>query len=636
MTFQRTARRAVAVGAAVALAAAGLTVLSSPAFAAGATIQINTLGNIGTGQTISVSGNAGAANAPDLYVAVCESTPTASNCDQSLSGFGTPTAHIQQVTPDPTTGAWSTSFFVRTTIVTGHTPTPGFNCLTTATCVIGTTDSADPTNHTYDSTAPLSPRLGPNVTLSSSTGVNGDVITVTGTGYPAATTPNSGTSTPLNTALNVGLCGFPPSASNCDGTLAHYPVVNVDASGHFTTPLTLNFPFTDFASVSHSCTAANSCIVGTSNQANNADQTNTAGALIRNVPGASLAIASVTGQTGTTAARSGNAINVTGANWDPSGAITAKLCNTGGANCDATGITNNTLATDGSGNLTGGAVVDASATTGSRSLVISQGTHVKSAPITILGTPTLAGNPAGGGAGTAVTLNGSNWNPGSTVTLQGMAGAGASADPATTVTASATGSISGSYTVNDPATTAIQASSGTLTASQAFSTSALSCNVPAGGSCALTQNIHFLANPGQLQQSLAGGDVDLGAITLTGKDQSINGSIKTDTVTDARGSSAGWALTAKLSDFTNGGTPTTHGTIPAANLAWTPSCAVTSGGATPVAGSSTALSNTDQSFCSVPSGTGNGVYTADAALTLTVPATADAGTYNAILTLTLS
>jgi hypothetical protein len=632
--LSRITRKGLAVAAATGLAAAGLTVLSAPAHAAGgATIQIDTTGNIGTGQTISVSGNAGGPGAPDLFVAVCEGTPTATNCDQSLSGAGTPTAHVLQVSPNAVTGAWGpVSYFVRTTIVTGHTP-GGFNCISAGTCVIGTTNSMNPADHTYDSTTPLGP-LGPTVTLSSSTGVDGDVVSLTGSGFPAA---NTTTGAALNTPLNIGLCGFPPTATSCDKALGDYAAATVDANGHVpATNVTLHFPFTDFGNGVHTCTAANSCIVGTSNAANNADQTNTAGAFIQNVPAATLSVASVTGQTVTTAARSGNTINVTGVNW-ASGAITAQLCDSSGANCDATGITSNTLAVDASGNLTGGAVVDASATGGVRSLKVTSGATSALAPITILGTPTVAGTPATGGTGTVVAISGSNWNPGSTVTLQGRTAVpGDSSDAPVTVTASGTGSITGSYTVNDPATTSIQATDGTFTANQAFSASALSCNVPTGGNCALTQNVHFLANPGLLNQAIAGTDVNLGTITLTGQPQSVSGSINQDVVTDARGTSAGWTLNASLTDLTNGATPTTHGTIPAANMAWTPNCKVTSGGATPTTGSSTNLSTTDQLFCSVPSGTGNGAYTADAGLSLTVPATADAGTYNAILTLTLS
>ncbi|MGH8961655.1 MAG: hypothetical protein ACRDWT_10775 [Jatrophihabitantaceae bacterium] len=629
----RGVRRLAALGA-LGLAATFLTVTGvGPAQASGsATVHIDTTGRIGTGQTIQVSGNAGAtgSNIPDLYVAVCEGTPTASNCDQSLSGFGTATAHIQQVTPDPSTGAWSTSFFVRTTIVTGNTP-GGYNCMTAGTCIIGTTNSANPADHTYDATTPLA-NLGPAITLSSSTGVDGNTVAVSGSGFPVA---NTSTGAAISQAVNIGLCGFPPTATSCDGNLAHYAPATVSNGQLPSTNVTLHFPFTDFGSAAHTCTAANQCIVGTSNATNQADQSFTAGALVQNVPAATLHIGSVTGQSVTTAARAGDTVNLTGVNWDSSGAITAQLCDTSGATCDASGLTGSTLAADGSGNLTGGVSVDASATTGARSIEVSQGAHVVSANISILGTPTLSGSPASGGTGTSVNITGANWNPGSTVTLQGTTVSGNSSDPAVTVTASGTGAISGSYLVNDASTSSILAFSGALSASQAFSFTSNDCTVPTAGSCSVQQNVTFKANPGVLEQSQGGGSIDLGSLTLNGQDQNLTGAINTDTVTDARGTSAGWLLNARLTDLTNGGTGA-NDTISASNMGWAPVCAKTSGGATPAAGSPGTLSNSDQLFCSVPTGTGNGIYTADSALNLLVPATADAGTYNAILTLTLS
>lgn len=645
MSRTRTLRRGVGLLAAAGLAAATLTVISAPAHAAGASIHVLTTGNLGNGQIIQVEGNAGAANASDLFVAMCEGAPTKNNCVTSLSGFGTPTAYILQVTPDPSTGAWGPfNFMVRTTLVTGNTPA-GFNCLTAGTCLIGQTSQADPSNHSFDATQSLD--LGPTVSLSSSTGVNGDVITVSGTGYPARSTT---TGDALNTPLNVGLCGFPPSATNCDGTLSHYPSVNVDSNGHFSTSLTLNFPFTDFASTVHTCTAAGSCIVGTSNQQNPADLTNNGGALIQNIPAATLSVTSVTGQTVTTAARAGDTVNLTGGSWDASGAITAQLCDTSGANCDASGISSSTIATDGSGNLTGGAVIDASATTGARTLKVSQGAHVASASITILGTRAIVLTPSSGGPGTTVTVTGSNWDPSESIDVGGMTAVlGATSDPIKSgASANSSGAFTQTFVVNDPATAFIVAANHTDTtkhASAPFGTSLNECTVPDGDQCQLQQNVTFLAKHGVLKQSQSGSTVFLDAdsstpgvqdLQLDGTEQHVTGDLNTDTVTDARGTSAGWTLNAKVSDFTNGATPTTNGTIAATNLAWVPACAVTSGGATPTVGTSTTLSNSDQLLCSVPSGTGNGVYTADAGLTLTVPATADAGTYNAILTLTLS
>lgn len=630
--FQRTARRAVAVGAAIGLAAAGLTVLSAPAFAAGsATIQINTTGNIGTGQTISVQGNAGGPSAPALYVAVCETTPTASNCDQSLTGFGTPTAHIQQVTPDPTTGAWGpVNFFVRTTIITGNTP-GGFNCITAGTCIIGTTNSMNPADHTYDSTTPLAP-LGPTVSITPNGGLSGDVVSLTGSGFPAA---NTTTGAVLNTTLNVGQCGFPPTATSCDGNLGDYAQATVDANGHVAaTNVTLHFPFTDFGSTSRTCLVANSCIVGTSNAGNNADQTNTAGAFVQNLtPQPGVTISGISNQTGTSAARPGDVITAAGAHWTPSGAVTAALCDTTGANCDATGLTGSTLAVDTSGNLSGTATVDSSATTGARTLLITQGANSALTNLTILGAPTLSVNPGSGGVGATIQVAGSNWNPGSSVTISEV---GPAIPNTVTVTADSGGAITGTVVVSSASTTAISATAGALSTSVPFSTSALTCNVPTGGNCALQQNVVLVLTGGQLSQTLSGSTVTMPPLTLTGAAQVSNGSLNTDTVVDARGGQAGWTLNARMTDLTNGATPTPNGTITAGSVSWTPSCATTAGTATVTAGTTTHLSTSDQLFCQTASGQPGGTFTADSPLSVPVAATQDAGTYNAIVTLTLS
>lgn len=151
-------RERATAGAALA-AAAGLVITSlvgvvAPAQAAALSIKASPSA-VRDGMTISVSGNAGKAGAPNLFVAVCESTPTAKNCDQSFAGAEGPKAHILQVTPNAKTGAWGpVTFFVRQKLVTGNTP-GGFDCLAKQTCVIGTTNAANPTDRSFNVTTPL-------------------------------------------------------------------------------------------------------------------------------------------------------------------------------------------------------------------------------------------------------------------------------------------------------------------------------------------------------------------------------------------------------------------------------------------------------------------------------------------------
>lgn len=167
----------------LAMAIVVSTVLAAPAHAAELSITATPSTGLTNDQTISVAGNAGTPNAPTLFVAVCEATPDATNCDQSLTGAGTPAAHILQVTPDPATGAWGpVDFHVRETIVTGNSPN-GFDCAKTPTCVIGTTNSANPKDHTFNVTTAL--------------GFGAAAQTPTPTPSSAAATTDDGGSSPL-------------------------------------------------------------------------------------------------------------------------------------------------------------------------------------------------------------------------------------------------------------------------------------------------------------------------------------------------------------------------------------------------------------------------------------------------------
>ncbi|MGH8961653.1 MAG: neocarzinostatin apoprotein domain-containing protein [Jatrophihabitantaceae bacterium] len=270
---------------AVLMSLAAFVLLSAHADAApGASITVNTAGILHDGQTISVSGNAGGTNAPDLYVAVCESSPTASNCDQSLAGIGTSSAHILVVSPNAATGAWGpVNFHVRSPIVTGHTP-GGFDCTTAGTCVIGTTNSLNPADHTYDATALLdfgvtaptttpattvpastttstTPSTSPGkatLTLSDNTLRAGQKITVTGAHFPASPT-----------TLYVSICKNPPSATDCDVTIGDFAVVQYDGSGAFSTSLTVHTSF--LSGDGRIDCAGTKCVVGTTNGLNPLD-----------------------------------------------------------------------------------------------------------------------------------------------------------------------------------------------------------------------------------------------------------------------------------------------------------------------------------------------------------------------------
>ncbi|GIE41870.1 WxL domain-containing protein [Actinoplanes lobatus] len=356
-------------------------------------------------------------------------------------------------------------------------------------------------------------------------------------------------------------------------------------------------------------------------------------------------ITSITGQTGTAAARSGNTINYSVTGLAANATLTASLKDSAGG---GTGEGSGTGSTGATGAGTGTLAVPANATAGDRTVAITDGTNTVLVSITILGTPAITITPPGGGAGTVVTVKGTGFNPASTVTVGGykaLAGAPpppATSDAAVTTTATATGGITATFTVNDPATAWIGASSGQLFALAAWTASADSCTAATGnvdGECDLTYELSQTVNGGALAMSRGTGSstIAFDGITLNGTAQTAKGTLPAINVTDYRGSTLGWDLTAEVTDFK--GVP--GGTIPASALTWTPACVAHPGATNAVtaeAGTAGQAVNA-ATLCKGPvnttTGTG-GSFDASAALALAVPVNQLAGTYTATLTITLS
>ena len=154
--------------------------------------------------------------------------------------------------------------------------------------------------------------------------------------------------------------------------------------------------------------------------------------------------------------------------------------------------------------------------------------------------------------------------------------------------------------------------------------------------------------------------VNLGTITSPLAPAPISGTLNDITVSDTRGGSYGWSLTATLTNFTSA----TGKSMAKSTLAATPGCAAATNGTAwdYSASSKTAISGFDsslvapgqsagssaQSFSGTVSlctkntdenlttGTTGGVYNVTSALTLTVPAFQSADRYTAIMTITLA
>ncbi|MEV6946210.1 beta-xylosidase [Streptomyces sp. NPDC051172] len=238
---------------------------------------------------------------------------------------------------------------------------------------------------------------------------------------------------------------------------------------------------------------------------------------------------------------------------------------------------------------------------------------------------------ASGNAGAGVIVHGSNFTPGATVTLAGRSGDTQTADKAT-VTASADGSFSGSLVVNDKTTTGIVAYEGSAwSAGKGAGPAAYVVNdttpVPAG-----SQKVTTTVKAGTLSMSQAGDSVALSAVDF-GKGGASTGALNAVTVKDFRGGPAGWSLTGKVTDFTGPGAK-----IDAGKLSWTPACATKAGSpSTCQAGSAGTVGSSGATLASTPNGTlTGGEFTANAGLSLDVPAFTPPGSYSGVLTLTLS
>jgi hypothetical protein len=267
---------------------------------------------------------------------------------------------------------------------------------------------------------------------------------------------------------------------------------------------------------------------------------------------------------------------------------------------------------------------------------------VTNPPAPVSETVTAADNPpantraislgsASGSPGAAVAVTGSGFTAGASVTLAGRSASAQTADTAT-VTADAQGRISGSLVVNDLTTTGVVAYEGGAWSSDLGAGPVAYVvlddqPVPAG-----SQKVTATVRAGTLSMSQAGDSVQLSAVQF-GQGGASTGALQTVTVKDFRGGPAGWSLTGKVTDFSGPGAK-----IDAGKLSWAPVCATKAGSpSTCQAGSAGTVGASGATLASTPDGTATGgEFTADAQLSLDVPAFTPAGSYAGVLTLTLT
>ncbi len=165
--------------------------------------------------------------------------------------------------------------------------------------------------------------------------------------------------------------------------------------------------------------------------------------------------------------------------------------------------------------------------------------------------------------------------------------------------------------------------------------------------CSTQQNVFAEVTPGALtQQALqdpanpSATQVELGDVTTDAVGQNVSAPMNPIRVSDARGGTYGWSLTATLTGPFDSGT---GGSITEANLTMgATTCAPLAGSAAVIGGSAGAFGGAAHTVATVGAGviggagSGGGQYDCAANLTLTVPPFQRAGDYTTTMTLTLT
>jgi hypothetical protein len=359
--------------------------------------------------------------------------------------------------------------------------------------------------------------------------------------------------------------------------------------------------------------------------------------------------------------RPGGTVTYTGSGWIAGETVTPSFKDGAGTTTPGTAIT-----VPAGGALSGSIGVPAAAATGAGSLVLTgSSSGAVSTAVTVLGAPTLTASPSSGGPGTTVSLAGTNWDPGATVAVSGVDASNNPVGTASTLTADASGHLSGSFTVPTSAIAAIGAAelvngapSTTLRAAAAFTFAGNSCTadaagaaVSATGTCSVPQSANVAVTGGPLQMQENTGSVAFPGVTLNGTVHNQAGSLQQVDVQDFRGTTNGWVLNATMSDLAltggpyanSGAAPIPAGNVTASGL----TCAGNPAGSTPypstpTAGSGGALSSTTAiTLCSQAAGGTNpptvtgGDFLVNAGLSLKVPAYVLQGVYTGTVTISL-
>ncbi|MFE5333761.1 hypothetical protein ACFRCG_45965 [Embleya sp. NPDC056575] len=324
----------------------------------------------------------------------------------------------------------------------------------------------------------------------------------------------------------------------------------------------------------------------------------------------------------------GDPVNLSGENWPTGqGNPQVQLCQEDGSGCIGSAFTAGTGSVAKDGALTAQATLGTQVPPGNYLVKVTVGIATVSQPVTVTSAVVLpraiTATPDRGPSGTKAHVTGRNFTPGAAVVLETLdPNLGLTGDT-TEVAAGPDGTFAVDLTVTKPGTTQIRAAEKNDRDKMALAP----FTVEGGGPG---------EEPGTLSMTQAGTGVLLADVPFANRDQTMTGSLNAVTVTDARKGTLGWQLTGSVSDFkADGGY-----SLPASALSWTPRCVAEPNSASQVVTGSAGTVNGGL-LCSSAASTDpahktGGVFSANAGLSLAVPAYQAAGTYTGTLTLTVS
>ncbi|MGC0419141.1 hypothetical protein [Embleya sp. AB8] len=326
----------------------------------------------------------------------------------------------------------------------------------------------------------------------------------------------------------------------------------------------------------------------------------------------------------------GDVAKLSGANWPTGqGNPQVQLCREDGSECTGSAFAASTGSVAAGGALTAQATLGPNVAPGNYRIKVTVGITSVSAPVTVTSAVVLpraiTATPDRGPSGTKAHVTGKNFTPGAPVVLETLdAGLVATGD-SVEATAAADGTFAVDLTVTKPGTTQIRAAEKSDRNKMAL----VAFTFEGGGGP--------IEEPGTLSMTQAANGVVLADIPFSNRDQAMTGALNAVTVTDARKGTLGWQLTGSVSDFKADG----GNSLPASALSWTPRCTVAdpTSASRVVTGSAGTVNG--GLLCSAaasadPAHKTGGVFTANAGLSLAVPAYQAAGTYTGTLTLTVS